>query len=387
MARFHRFEVVNSNLLLDQSRKITVIGMDASRKSVFAGWPEGINPEPVIGPSVWQGSDMAGNTGWTYRLTDGDNAEIEAAVKGLPTASSNLQAIGQAEFLLPKLSKRLRDLQHEVVEGRGFAFIKGLPIERYNRFEAAALYWGIGQYFGTPVSQNANGHLLGHVTDLGYAVDDSRQRGYQTREALRYHTDGCDIVGLMCLRHARSGGLSSIVSAGAIHNAIGETRPDLLKVLYQPFYISRIGEIPLGKQPWYLMPVFNYFGGHMTSMYPARDLRMAQNLPDVPPLTAPQQEALALVDQLAGAFSLTMEIEPGDMQFLQNHTIYHSRSGYEDFGDAERRRHMLRLWLSAPNGRPLPPYFAERYGTVEQGAVRGGILCPDTRLSTPLDVT
>ncbi len=360
--------------------------MTAGYEALFDGYLEGINPEPVADPSVWHGPEMADDTSWTYRLTDSDNAEIEAAVKGLPTSAMDLQTIGLSEFPLPRLSKQLRALQHEIVEGRGFAFIKGLPIERYNHFEAAVLYWGIGQYFGTPVSQNANGHLLGHVTDLGYAADDSRRRGYQTREALRYHTDGCDIVGLMCLRHAKSGGLSGIVSAGAIHNAIGETRPDLLKVLYQPFYISRIGEIPLGKQPWYLMPVFNLFGGHMTSMYPARDLRMAQNLPDVPLLTAPQQEALALVDQLAETLSLKMEIEPGDMQFLHNHTIYHSRSGYEDFEDTGHRRHMLRLWLSAPNGRPLPPYFAERYGTVEQGAVRGGILCPDTRLSTPLDV-
>ncbi len=344
------------------------------------------DPTPISASSVWRGSDFEKRSDWIYHLTDNDIAEIDAAIRALPKATDDLQTIGPAEFPLPSLSLRLRALQSEVVNGRGFAFIKGFPVEQYDRFKAAAAYWGIGQHFGTPVSQNAAGHLLGHVKDLGYDENDPRRRGYQTRESLRFHTDACDIVGLMCLRHAKSGGLSRIVSAGAIHNAILASRPELLEILYQPFYISRISEIPDGKQPWYEMPIFNAFGGHVTSMYPARDLRMAQELDGVPPLTAPQEEALALVDHYAERFSLKMEIEPGDMQFLHNHTIYHSRTAYEEFECEDKRRHLLRLWLSAANGRPLPPYFAERYGTVEQGAVRGGILCPGTKLSTPLEI-
>lgn len=339
----------------------------------------------VTGRAVWHGADFAENEKWVYRLKTNDLAELHAAVKGI-SPNTDLRSVGTCQFPLPKLANRLLELQREIVDGRGFVLIKGIPVERYDRFETAALYWGIGQYFGTPVSQNADGHLLGHVKDLGHPKNDPRHRGYQTREPLRYHTDSCDIVGLMCLRHARSGGLSSIVSAGAVHNAILETRPDLLDVLYEPFHISRIGEIPEGKQPWYPMPVFNAHAGHMISMYPARDLRMGQTLPSVPPFTAKQEEALALLDEFAEAFSLKMEIAPGDIQFLHNHTIYHSRTGYQDFEEDDRRRHMLRLWLSAPNGRALPPYFAERYGTVEVGAVRGGILCPGTTLSTPLDV-
>jgi hypothetical protein len=347
--------------------------------------PAGGRPA-AAGSSVWRGSDFTGDSGWIYRLTDRDIEEIDAALANIPHGGSDLQAIGPATFPLPALSKRLAALQRDVVEGRGFALVKGVPIERYDRREAAALYWGIGQHLGTPVSQNAAGHLLGHVKDMGYAKGDPRWRGYQTSEALRYHTDSCDIVGLMCLRMAKSGGLSSIASAGAIHNAMLESCPELLEELYQPFHVSRIGEIPTGKQPWYLAPVFNAFGGCLTSIYPARDLRMARSLPGAPPLTDAQKEALARLDDYAEAFSLKMAIEPGDMQFLHNHTIYHSRTEYEDFDNPALRRHMLRLWLSASNGRPLPPYFAERYGTVAQGAVRGGIVCPGTEFSTPLDV-
>lgn len=135
-----------------------------------------------------------------------------------------------------------------------------------------------------------------------------------------------------------------------------------------------------------MTPVFNDFSGYLTSIYPARDLRAAQSPPGAPPLSAAQREALVCLDSQAEALSLKMAIEPGDIQLLQNHTIFHGRMAYEHSGALEQQRHMLRLWISAPNGRPLPPHFAERYGTVEQGAVRGGIICPDTTLSTPLDV-
>jgi hypothetical protein len=339
---------------------------------------------PVCGPGTWHGADFTCDMSWVYQLSKQEVEEIDRALTAMNREAIGPGQLGPSMFPLPELGRRLIALQNEVVDGRGFVLIKGIPVQRYDRRDAAAVFWGVGQYFGTPVSQNAGGHLLGHVTDLGYPLNDSRRRGYQTREGLRYHTDGCDVVGLMCLRRAKTGGLSSICSATAIHNAILESRPDLLEVLYQPFHISRIGEIPAGKLPWYLMPIFNDYAGHLTSMYPARDLRMAQTLEGVPTLSAEQEEALAMVDRYAETLSLKMDIEPGDMQFLHNHTIWHGRTDYEDFDDADQRRHMLRLWLSAPNGRQLPPYFAERYGSIKTGTVRGGILCPGTRLSVPL---
>lgn len=347
--------------------------------------PESAIP-PATGPSVWDGSVLAQASEWIYRLTERDIAELDHALERVERTEDDLRAITRASFHLPALSKTLDALQRDVIDGHGFVLIKGIPIEKYDTFEAAAVYWGIGRHFGTPVSQNAAGHLLGRVKDIGVARNDPRWRAYQTNEGLRYHTDSCDIVGLFCRRAAKSGGLSSIASSGAVHNAIRDSRPDLLEVLYQPFPISRVGEIPLGKKPWYMTPIFNQFGGHLTSIYPARDLRSAQALPGAPVLSDVQRDALECLDRFAEDLSLKMEIAPGDIQLLQNHTILHGRTAYDDFEDPDRRRHMLRLWLSAPNGRPLPPHFAERYGTVEQGAVRGGIICPETTLSTPLDV-
>lgn len=339
----------------------------------------------AAGAAVWRGSELEQDSGWVYRLTGSDIAALDQALAQVPRDMADLRQVTQSSVPLPALSIRLAALQRDVVDGRGFVLIKGLPLERYNPLEAATLYWIIGQHFGVPVSQNAAGHLLGHVKDMGYAKGDPNWRGYQTSEALRYHTDSCDIVGLFCRRGAKRGGLSSIVSAGAVHNAIRDTRPDLLEVLYRPFAISRMGEIPAGKAAWYETPIFNDHGGRLTTIYPARDLRASESLPGAPRLSEAQREALALLDQHAEALSLKMEIAPGDIQFLQNHTILHGRTVYEDFDTPDARRHMLRLWLSAPNGRPLPPHFAERYGSVAQGAVRGGIICPGTELSTPID--
>ena len=189
----------------------------------------------------------------------------------------------------------------------------------------------------------------------------------------------------MCLARSRTGGLSSIASSAAVHNEILRRRPDLLEVLYRPFTISRVNEVPEGREPWFRTPVFNDFGGHLTSMYPRRDMRLGHRLAGVAPLTGRQEEALALLDEVCEDLSLKMDIQPGDMQFLHNHAVYHGRTAYEDGPEPERRRHMLRLWLSAPRGRALPPHFAARYGTVAVGAVRGGIVCPGTRLQAPLE--
>lgn len=342
--------------------------------------------KPAIGPSIWRGASLDEDDSWIYRLSEADIQEIDSALETLPTALADLRHFDIKTFPLPNLSSRLYALQHDIVEGRGFVLIKGMPIYRYTLFQAAAAYWLIGRHFGEPVSQNAEGHLLGHVRDQRAATGNPSRRAYQTSEALRFHTDSCDIVGLFCRHAAAQGGLSRIASAGAVHNAIRDTRPDLLGALYQPFAVSRIGEIPTGKLPWYMTPIFNDFGGCLTCIYPARDLRAAETLSKAPRLTKQQEEALELLDKLAEEFCLKMDFEPGDMQFLHNHTILHGRTAYDDENTQGGHRHLLRLWLSAPNGRPLPPHFAERYGTVEQGAVRGGIICPETELSTPIDI-
>ena len=335
--------------------------------------------------AVWTGHELSRSESWIFRLSAADVDEIEAAARRFRDSGKDLFRIATAEFPLPHLGPRLLALQREIVEGRGFVLIRGLPVQNYDMAMAAIVYMGIGRYFGDPVSQNAKGHLLGHIKDLGHTRHDPKWRGYQTTEELRYHTDSCDIVGLLCLTRAKQGGVSSIASTGAIYNEIRRRRPDLIPVLTEPFYISRNGEIPAGKQPWYRIPVFNFYAGFLTTLYAARDVRTAQLLDGVPPFTVAQREALDLFLEVTEDVSLKMDFAVGDIQLLHNHDIVHARTEYDDHAEDARNRHLLRLWLSVPDGRPLPPCFAERYGTVELGTVRGGIVCPGTQLTIPFN--
>jgi len=340
----------------------------------------------AAGPSVWYGRDLVDRDDWIYRLSNDDIAELDGAVDAVLRRGLPMSAVTRAEFSVPRLARTLDALQHDVVNGRGFVLLRGLPVTQWSREAAALAYWGIGSYFGRAVSQNAQGHLLGHVKDLGRDPAKPETRIYQTNARHRYHTDSCDIVGLLCLHPAKRGGASSIVSSITIYNEMLDRRPDLVAELLRPLSVDRKGEIPEGKHPFYRMAVFHWYEGLLSTIYARDFIEGAQRFPDAPRLTDRQIAAMDLVDELAAdpSLRLDMTLEPGDMQFLHNHQILHARTAYEDHPETARRRHLLRLWLSPPNGRPLPAVFAERYGSVEVGQ-RGGIQVPGTALVTPLE--
>lgn len=342
----------------------------------------------IEGPSAWVGADMKNREAeWTYRLSSAEVAEIETAVKAVRERGLDLTDIGRGDFPLPTLGPALDRLRIEVLDGRGFVLLRGMPVEDRPIADSATAYWGVGAYFGNPRSQNAKGHLLGHVYDLGQGLSATNPnlRSYATAERQNFHIDRCDVVALLCLRQARSGGLSTIVSSMTVHNVMAERRPDLLDRLYRPLPIDRRGEIPEGKASFYAAPVFNEHAGAVSVLYSRLHIGSAQRFPDAPRLTPADIEALDMIGELASDpdLRLDMNFMPGDIQFLHNHTILHARSAYEDWPEVERKRHLLRLWLSPPGARPLPPVFAECYGDLTIGD-RGGIICKDTRLHAPL---
>ena len=349
--------------------------------------PEAPSPrpmQPISGPAVWTGDEMGRSKDWIHQLTDREADELEAAAEDTVSRGLPLMVIGRDDFVLPTLGPVLARIQGDIVEGRGFVLIRGVPLAGRWREIAARMYWGIGTHLGDAVSQNAKGHLLGHIKDLGLAEAPSR-RPYQTTIELAYHTDSCDIVGLMCLQKAKTGGLSSIASAGAVYNTLLARRPDLVEALCGTFYCDRRTEVPEGKLPYYSVSIFNFHDATMTSVGMRHDIESAQRFPEVPRLTDVQREALEAMEATAEEVSLKMDFRPGDIQFLHNHTVYHSRTAFEDYPEPDRKRHLLRLWLSAPNGRPLPQFLAERWGSIEPGSLRGGIVVPGATLNAPLD--
>jgi len=343
-------------------------------------------PEPITAPSAWYGPDLVNSTEWVYQLTDSDIAEIEAAMKPLAAREADIAKITRADFPLPTLGPKLKELCNQVIDGRGFQLIRGLPVDRYSNRESATAYFGIGTHFGNARSQNAKGHVLGHVKDLGLTADDPKVRIYQTTERQTFHTDSTDIVALLCLKTAKEGGASSIVSTMSIYNEMYKRAPDLLWELFQPFATDRRGEIPEGKKAFFEIPVFNYYEGYLSAIYARRYIESARRLEGVPPLTARQTAALDLFDSLAESpeLRLDMDFQPGDMQWVHNHTTLHDRAAFVDWPEPEKKRHLLRLWLAVPGARPLPPVYAERYGKVDIGD-RGGIIVPGAMMNAPLE--
>ena len=260
----------------------------------------------------------------------------------------DLPKLGPQDFPLPTLGPRLRAMLDEVLNGRGFVLLRGLPVEHWSQLERAMGFFGLGTHLGNARSQNAKGHVLGHVKDLGRSADDPTARLYQTNERQGYHTDSCDVVALLCLARAKAGGLSSLVSSVTLFNEMRRRRPDLAACLFEPIETDRRGEVGVGQKPYFTIPVFNWYEGLLSAIYQRKYIDSARKLSGVPAYTDRQREALDLLDQLVDdpALHLQMDFHPGDVQLVHNHSLLHDRTAFEDWAEPDRKRHLLRLWLA-----------------------------------------
>jgi hypothetical protein len=307
---------------------------------------------------------------------------VRAEAAGRP-----IPELREKDFAFVQLAARLRDIRREVLHGRGFFLLRGVPVGRYTRLQAALAYWGIGTHLGEALSQNRKGHVLGHVQNLGLDYADPQVRGYQTLAHLPFHTDAGDVVALLCLRQGRSGGLSSIVSSTTVWNEMVDRRPELARALLEPVHLTRWGEIPAGRGPHFAIPVFAPWRGRMIATYIRGAVRKAQDLPDVPRIAQQQVDAMDLLDSLAvdPELRLDMAFRPGDVQLLNNHCVLHSRTAYEDWPEIERRRHLLRLWLACDDGPALPPHMTEAFQCATAGGRPNGVVVPGATLTAPLN--
>jgi hypothetical protein len=318
---------------------------------------------PVSGDCVWTGAGMRATKRWFYEISDADIRELDVAVEAVQRKGGGLM-FGKADFPLPTFGDRLVKLRHEMEDGTGVVLIRKFPVDRFGVDGLRIAYMGLGVHLGTALAQTPRGELLVDVRDSGGdQYKDPTARGYHTARRLPFHNDQGDVVGLLCRRGARAGGLSTIASAAAVHNEILRTRPDLLAVLYGAYYSDIRGEEPAGRKPYYTEPRFTMWNGKLFCVHGRTYIDSAQRFPEVPRLTKEQVEAMELVDTLAGTetFRLDMDFAPGDIQFLNNHTVVHTRTDFEDFEEPDQKRHLLRLWLRTPGYATLPPFFQQRY--------------------------
>ena len=344
-------------------------------------------PARQAGKLAWYGPELHSDTEkWVFPLDDAEIADIEAAARKITEQDKPIVEINKENFPLPVLGPRLEKLTEQLIDGIGFALMSRIPVERYSVRQAATMFYGVGAHLGNACMQNARGHVLGHVCDLNMHSDEPNVRIYQTNDRQTFHTDSSDIVGLLCLNKAKKGGESLLVSAVTIYNEMLEARPDLVRLLFDPIATDRRGEIPEGMRPFFSIPVYSWDQRHLTVMYQRQYIDSAQRFDNAMKLTPEHIQALDMFDEFANDpdLNLSMQLEPGDMQFVYNHGLLHDRTGFEDWPDLENRRHLLRLWLSAPNDRPLPEIFKERFGSIEIGN-RGGIAVRGAEPCAPIE--
>ena len=342
---------------------------------------------PITGANVWRGSEMARSARWRRDLDAAQLAEIDAALRGARARGLTWEDARAGDFPLPGLARLIDDIREELENGSGLLLLRGIEVDRYDLDELRLIYAGLSRQLGTLVYSNRGGEIMREIRDVGADVgkrygelSDGGERRFLSsysrtlsNGSLRYHTDRCDVVALFCIRQAMKGGLSQLCSSPAVHNAMLERRPDLCAALYEPVWRSRFGEEDEGDTLGYALPVWDQRDGKFTSHYSRTFVEAGQRRTDTPRVSPAQWEALDMLSEIADELSFEMRFAPGDIQFVNNHVIYHARSAFEDDAGAGRDRLLLRLWLAMPNSRALPAGHEVLWGSVAAGALRGGI--------------
>ncbi len=314
--------------------------------------PHGQIPrEPINTEAAWYGADLRRQQDWVEQFSTAELEEIEAALKAAQNTDKPLEALRAADFPLPGLNHKIAQWRDTLRSGRGFVVLRGLPVERWGEENCERFFWCLGWHLGLPGAQNRFGELLGHVRDTGVDPDDPSVREYRTRLNISFHCDAADVVGLMCLKTAKQGGESRIASSVTIYNELLKQNLPVER-LFRPFLLDAHAEG--GLQTFPVTPC-RYYNGVLRTFYHSGYFRSAARYDGVAPLSAEDTALLDAYDALASdpAIHLDMALQPGDIQLCSNHTIVHSRTAYEDHAEPERRRHLLRLWLSLPEPHEL----------------------------------
>ena len=327
---------------------------------------------PIAAGLAWDAADVLDTGSWCRQLSTAQRSAIVQAAKA-HVGLADPEAL-QKSFDLPELVDEVAAWQDALASGLGFLLVRGFPVEELTSVQTELAYMGVGLQLGSPVSQNARGDLLGHVRDERIEHLDPTVRLYQTRERQDFHTDGADIVGLLCLHGAKAGGESRLASSWTVYNRILAERPDLLEVLYQPFAWDRNGEESPGEDPYFSLPVITDVAGAPRLFFIGWYIRDAQRHAAAPRLTAEQVDAIQLIERIANDPSVHVEMDfrPGDLQWLANDRILHCREAYQDADETELRRHLLRLWLAARDythvDERLRSGIPRRAEVIDQGA-------------------
>ncbi len=328
-------------------------------------------------PKAWTAADVQNDRSWIQRLSEDEIDGFRQALAHAKTLNKNLLDMEQRDFPLTDAARAALDRAIATTQDRwGMCLVKGFPVDEWSEADTRLAYWGMGLYMGVGRTQNRDSQIINDVREAGGSYKIKGGRGYNTNAGLDFHQDSCDVVALLCRRTAKQGGTSKVISSIALYEEVKRLRPDLIPVLKQRFFHSYQGTQDPSQPPYYRCPIFGQAGDAFCARTNRKNTAAAQrDFPEVPRLTSEQTQALDLFDELMPSEKLcySMELERGDMQLLNSYVTLHSRTAFEDFEDPDKKRHLLRLWLSVPISQPLPEEWEEYYGDVRAGAVRGGV--------------
>lgn len=328
----------------------------------------------VVDNADWVGTDIASDKGWIHQLGAHEIADLKAmarAIRPLLGGDANrLMSLPSDTFSLGNLTTTMDNIYRNLKVGSGIALLRGLPIDELELIDIATIYWAIGLHLGKATPNNPEGDMFGHVTDLGKTQRDPKSRGYQTRETMDYHSDQSDMVALICIRGAKSGGESRVASSVAMYNELLRRHPEYAKALSVPLYWTKHGEHAANESPWYKSAVFNFYNEQLCTSFGPKHILKGHSLPDTPALTDLQRDAIRVAEEIADEQRYDMTFQPGDIQILNNYVILHTRSGYEDFDEPSKKRLLWRLWLMNDDLRIRTNYSKQWQRGVSPGGVR-----------------
>lgn len=319
---------------------------------------------PIVSPAAWTGREIDHTTDWMYRLGEDELAELETVGARFLADDPDLRTAKAEDYPLPITSAGLARWAADMDTGRGFVLVRGLRSDLYSDGLSSAIFFVLGLHLGKPMAQNQLGDLFDHVVATSdKTMDDPTALSSRTRDRLNFHSDSSDVVGLMCLRGAKEGGASILISGVTIYNEVVRRRPDLAPLMYETWHYDWYRQNHGAPARYYSSPMVSFVDG-VFSMYAGSNIiRSAQDYPEVPRMTARQYELLDLLDEifLVPGLPVTMDFRPGDIQWLLNYAALHSRTSFRDYPQPERRRHLLRLWLKRDTGRPLVEPFGKPF--------------------------
>jgi len=342
----------------------------------MSGFRKSMRLEPVTESSAWLPRELKNDVKWIHSLTGVEQQELAEATSDAIRRGLIAEEFEKRDFPLPTVGSVINRLVDEVENGRGIGLIRGVAVNSYDDAQLRILYWGIGVHAGHIISQNSKGQLLAEVTDRGNSYNDPNARGFATNAELVPHVDTSDMTVLLCIRTAKTGGESRLVSSTSVYNSILAEHPEYLEALYQGFYNDLRGEGPTGdinELTHQRIPVYSYHAGRVSCSFNSRMIENAlQKRGET--LDPQTQQAYDFMCSVSRREELTYRfmMEPGDIQMISNHSVFHSRTQYEDHIDPARKRNLYRLWVNVREGRELADDFSDRYNTGPRGGVAVG---------------